>query len=182
MTADAITLSQVEDAGSAGTARELFREYAQAIATDLEYQGFSAELAALPAPYVPPKGALLIARVGPQVAGCVALRPLDDGAGEMKRLYVRPGYRSLGLGQRLVEAVIHAASEAGYGELRLDTLPSMAAAQALYRRLGFREIPPYNRTHLPGTRFYALELTTDAGQPGTQDSPGPIQAAKWTRP
>ena len=158
MTAEAVTLTAVVDAALAGTARELFREYARAIATDLEYQGFHAELAALPAPYVPPKGTLLIAQVGPRVAGCVALRPLDDSIGEMKRLYVRPGYRSLGLGQRLVEAVIRAARQAGDHELRLDTLPGMAAAQALYRRLGFREIPPYNRTHLPGTRFYALSL------------------------
>lgn len=76
----------------------------------------------------------------------------------MKRLYVRPAHRSLGLGKRLVEAVIHAAHEAGYKELRLDTLPNMASAQALYRQLGFVEIPPYNQTHLPGTRFYALGL------------------------
>jgi ribosomal protein S18 acetylase RimI-like enzyme len=76
----------------------------------------------------------------------------------MKRLYVRSAYRSLGLGKLLVEAVIHAAKRAEYNELRLDTLPSMAAAQALYHRLGFVEIPPYNNTHLPGTRFYALKL------------------------
>ncbi len=76
----------------------------------------------------------------------------------MKRLYVRPAYRSWGLGKRLVESVIHAARQAGYSELRLDTLPSMASAQALYHRLEFVEIPPYNNTHLPGTRFYALRL------------------------
>lgn len=158
MTAETITLIPVQDPAMADAARELFREYAQAIATDLEYQGFSAELAALPAPYVPPQGTLLIAQVGTHVAGCVALRPLDGSIGEMKRLYVRPGHRNLGLGQRLVEAVILAARQAGDRELRLDTLPSMGTAQALYRRLGFREVPPYNRTHLPGTRFYALSL------------------------
>jgi putative acetyltransferase len=76
----------------------------------------------------------------------------------MKRIYVRPAYRSGGLGKRLVESVIQAARQAGYSELRLDTLPSMASAQALYHRLGFIEIPPYNSTHLPGTRFYALKL------------------------
>lgn len=140
------------------TARELFREYAQAIGTDLEYQGFSAELAALPAPYVPPRGALLIARIECGVAGCVALRPLDDHQGEMKRLYVRPAYRKFGLGKRLVDAVVDAARGAGYRELRLDTLASMTSAQALYRRLGFVEIPPYNTAHLPGTRFYSLDL------------------------
>lgn len=153
-----IVLSQADSPGLVTTARSLFREYAEAIATDLEYQGFAAELAGLPAPYAPPNGALLIAHADANVAGCVALRPLDSRTGEMKRLYVRPAYRSLGVGRRLVEAVIQAARQAGYSELRLDTLPSMASAQALYHRLGFVEIPPYNNAHLPGTRFYALKL------------------------
>jgi len=160
MTTPEIVLCQAEGPELVATARNLFHEYAEAIATNLEYQGFAAELAALPAPYVPPQGALLIAHVGADVAGCVGLRPLDRLVGEMKRLYVRPAYRSLGLGKQLVDAVIHAAGQAGYHELRLDTLPSMASAQALYRRLGFVEIPPYNTTHLPGTRFYALRLAT----------------------
>jgi len=159
MTAPGIVLRQADSPELVQIVRGLFREYAEAIGTDLEYQGFAAELAALPAPYVPPNGALLIAHVGVDVAGCVGLRPLDALAGEMKRLYVRPSYRSLGLGKRLVEAVIHAARQAGYSELRLDTLPSMSSAQALYRRLGFNEIAPYNTTYLPGTRFYALELS-----------------------
>ena len=158
MTGPGIVLRQADSPGLVATARLLFREYADVIATDLEYQGFAAELAGLPAPYVPPRGALLLAHAGGEVAGCVALRPLDGRTGEMKRLYVRPDYRSWGLGKRLVEAVIHSARQAGYSELRLDTLPAMAAAQALYERLGFAEIPAYNDTHLPGTRFYALEL------------------------
>jgi len=153
-----IVLTRADTPELVATARSLFREYAEAIATDLEYQGFTEELAALPAPYVAPGGALLIAHAGADVAGCVGLRPLDGRTGEMKRLYVRPAYRSWGLGKRLVEAVIQVARQAGYGELRLDTLPSMASAQALYHRLGFVEIPPYSNTHLPGTRFYALKL------------------------
>ena len=158
MAAPEIVLSQADSPELVATVRSLFREYAEAIGTDLEYQGFAAELAALPAPYVPPNGALLVAHAGSEVAGCVGLRPLDGGTGEMKRLYVRPAYRSWGLGKRLVEAVVLAARQAGYSELRLDTLPSMASAQALYHRLGFVEIPPYNTTHLPGTRFYSLKL------------------------
>jgi len=158
MTTAAITFGQAGEPESVATARSLFREYAAAIGTDLEYQGFGAELDALPAPYTPPKGALLIARVGADVAGCVAMRPLGARVGEMKRLYVRPDYRSLGLGRRLVEAVIDAAREAEHRELRLDTLSHMASAQALYRRLGFVEIPPYNDAYLPGTRFYSLKL------------------------
>jgi len=155
---DEIVLSQVDGTALVAVVRELFLEYAAAIGVDLEYQGFATELAALPVPYVPPDGALLVARAGAVVAGCVALRRLDEHAGEMKRLYVRPAYRSSGLGRRFVEAVIAAANAAGYRALRLDTLPSMASAQALYRRLGFVEIAAYNTTHLPGTRFYSLDL------------------------
>jgi len=159
MTGSEFTFDQADSAELVATARELFREYAQAIDTDLEYQGFSAELAALPAPYVPPRGALLVARIESDAAGCVALRPLDAHRGEMKRLYVRPAYRKSGLGKALVKAVINAARRIGYRELRLDTLASMTSAQALYRRLGFAEIPPYNTAHLPGTRFYSLDLS-----------------------
>ena len=153
-----IKLRQVDSPHLVETARSLFREYAAAIGTDLEYQGFAAELAALPEPYVPPHGALAIAYAGSEVAGCVAFKRLDPDIGEMKRLYVRPAYRAWGLGTLLVETVIRVARQAGYRELRLDTLPSMVSAQALYRRLGFVEIPPYNITHLPGTLFYALTL------------------------
>lgn len=140
------------------TARELFREYEAAIGVNLEYQGFAAELANLPAPYIAPQGALLIAQVNGETAGCVALRRFSDSIGEMKRLYVRPAFRSYGLGRRLVDAVIEAARAAGYAALRLDTLASMEAAQRLYRELGFVEIPAYNDSHLPGTRFYELAL------------------------
>src|SRR5688572_2419213 len=103
MTATEIVLSQADSPELVATAHALFREYAGAIGTDLEYQGFAAELAALPAPYVPPEGALIVALAGTDVAGCVALRPLDNRTGEMKRLYVRSAYRSWGLGKRMVE-------------------------------------------------------------------------------
>ncbi len=158
MTRSDISLHPADTPEGVATVRALFREYAEAIGTDLEYQGFSAELAALPSPYVKPSGALLIAHVGDDVAGCVGLRPIDASVGEMKRLYVRHAFRGLGLGKRLVEAIVQSARQAGYLELRLDTLPAMASAQALYEQLGFVEIPPYNSKHLPGTRFYALKL------------------------
>lgn len=156
---DPITLVSVESQEQTAMARELFLEYATAIGVDLEYQGFTAELAALPSPYVPPQGALLIAKINDETAGCVALRRIDEHIGEMKRLYVRPAFRSWGLGKYLIGAAIQAARRAGYTALRLDTLPSMAAAQGLYRSLGFSEIPAYNSTHLPGTRFYELRLS-----------------------
>ncbi len=158
MTPPPVTIERAATAEHVATIRELFREYAEAIGTDLEYQGFAAELAALPAPYVPPGGELLIAHVDGEVAGCVAMRPYDHASGEMKRLYVRPAYRAFGLGRMLVEAIIEAARRAGYRELRLDTLPSMASAQALYHRLGFVEIAPYGKAYLPGTRFFSRAL------------------------
>ncbi|OOG51402.1 GNAT family N-acetyltransferase [Rhodanobacter sp. C01] len=155
---DPITLVSVESQEQAATARELFLEYATAIGVDLEYQGFAAELAALPSPYVPPHGTLLIARINDETAGCIALRRLDEQTGEMKRLYVRPAFRSWGLAKRLIGELAQTARRAGYTTLRLDTLPSMTAAQGLYRSLGFSEIPAYNSAHLPGTRFYELRL------------------------
>lgn len=153
-----IEVIPAQDREQVALARELFREYADAIGVDLEYQGFSAELAALPSPYEPSSGALLIARIGSDIAGCVALRRLDDRTGEMKRLYVRTSFRGLGVAECLIAAVIDAARRAGYAELRLDTLPSMTSAQALYRKLGFVTIPAYGDRHLPGTSFYSLAL------------------------
>lgn len=147
-----------EDPDRVDTARSLFVEYAEAIGVDLCFQGFDAELAGLPGAYAPPAGRLLLGLVGDDVAGCVALRDLGGGVCEMKRLYVRLAFRSSGLGRRLAEAVIEEARAAGYERMRLDTLPSMAAAQRLYESLGFREIPPYYPNPVPGARFLELGL------------------------
>jgi ribosomal protein S18 acetylase RimI-like enzyme len=137
--------------------RTLMREYAASLSFDLDFQGFEAELAALPGPYAPP-GGVLVARVDSELAGCVAVRPLETGLGELKRLFVRPAYRGLGLGRRLTEAAIELAREAGMQRLRLDTTPEMATAQGLYESLGFREIEPYAYNPVPGTRYLELEL------------------------
>jgi putative acetyltransferase len=155
----AITISQVRTESDVARVRELFTEYAASIGIDLEYQGFSVELATLPGKYAPPSGELLMARVNGKAAGCVALRALDRETLELKRLYVRPATRGTGLGRRLVEAAIDCARQHGYAELRLDTLATMAAAQALYRSLGFVEISPYGTAHVPGTVFYGLPLS-----------------------
>jgi len=135
----------------------LFLEYADALGVDLCFQGFDTELAELPGDYARPAGRLLAARLGDQLAGCVALRPLGDGACEMKRLFVRPAARGSGTGRALAEAVIAAARAEGYERMRLDTLPQMVEAQPLYASLGFREIEPYYDNPVPGARF--LELT-----------------------
>ncbi|HEX7878952.1 MAG TPA: GNAT family N-acetyltransferase [Candidatus Eisenbacteria bacterium] len=140
------------------TVRTLFREYADAIGTDLEYQGFSAELATLPGAYAAPDGALLLVSVEGEPAGCVAFKRLDEHGAELKRLFVRPAYRALGLGRWLVGNVIDLACVAKYRTLRLDTLAHMTGAQNLYRRIGFREIAPYGDGHMPGTRFFELKL------------------------
>jgi putative acetyltransferase len=154
-----VSITQAKADSDIAVVKELFVEYAASIGIDLEYQGFSAELAGLPGKYAPPSGDLLIARVDGEPRGCVALRTLDRNTLEMKRLYVRPATRGMGVGKRLVEAAISFARHHGYTELRLDTLATMASAQALYRSLGFVEIPPYGDVHLPDTRFYALSLS-----------------------
>jgi putative acetyltransferase len=131
--------------------RALFREYAASLSVDLCFQNFSRELAELPGTYDP----ILVADA---FAGCIALRPLSDTVGEMKRLFVRPQHRGKGLGRQLTEAIIQAARERNYQLLRLDTLPEMQDAIALYRRLGFREIGPYCANPVPGALFLELDL------------------------
>jgi ribosomal protein S18 acetylase RimI-like enzyme len=158
----AIRLRRVGSSGDLARVRALFAEYARSIGVDLEFQGFAAELRALPGTYAPPRGTLLLATAGGRYAGCVGVRPFSRGAAEMKRLFVRPRFRGLGLGRSLALGAVRAARALGYRSLRLDTLPSMTAAVELYRSLGFVEIPPYRFNPVPGTRYFELDLAPAA--------------------
>lgn len=153
------TIAPATTADDIAAMRTLFQAYADGLAVDLAYQDFTAELAGLPGKYAAPHGALLLARdPAGQVLGCVALRPLGDGLCEMKRLYVAPPARGTGLGAALMKAITAAARRLGYRAMRLDTLPDMTAAQAMYAAAGFRPILPYYDGAAAGTIFLELAL------------------------
>jgi len=143
--------------------RQLFVEYAQSLGFSLCFQDFDQELNELPGRYAPPQGQLLLASVGVAAAGCVALRPLEEGVCEMKRLFVRRDFRGTGLGRLLATSIIEAAKEAGYSKMRLDTLASMKEATRLYQSLGFHPIAPYRDNPLDGALFLELDLIRGNG-------------------
>ena len=140
--------------------RRLFRAYAVWLNVDLCFQGFEEELAGLPGAYAPPRGRILLARSKDDIAGCVALRPLEDNVCEMKRLWVEPGFGGGGIGRRLATAIVDAGRDLGYRAMRLDTLPKrLKAAGHLYQELGFRPIPDYYPNPLDGVLMYELLYT-----------------------
>ena len=145
-----------------GAARELFAEYSAQLDVDLTFQGFEDELSQLPGEYGEPRGALLLALVDGEAAGCCALRPLDDvdysNAAEMKRLFVRKAFRGFGLGRQLAEAILEAAKRLDYACVLLDTLNDMEAARALYEELGFEEIPPYYHNPIAGAHYLKVDV------------------------
>jgi putative acetyltransferase len=156
------TIRQASSATDIAAARELFLEYAQSLGFSLCFQSFDQELASLPGKYGPPGGRLLLAYSGDQLAGCGALRPLDreNGICEMKRLYVRPEFRGLGLGRKLAVELIAAARQTGYRRMRLDTVADrMREAVVMYRALGFYEIAPYTTNPQPSTLYMELDLS-----------------------
>ena len=153
-----VSISQAKTEKQIRQIRELLQEYADSLDVDLEFQNFHQELANLPGDYTPPKGRLLLALDDNYPAGCVALREIGESICEIKRLYVKPQYRGIKLGRRLVEKIIEEAVEIGYERMRLDTLPTMTRAQQMYKELGFEEREPYRYSPVEGTTFMELEL------------------------
>jgi putative acetyltransferase len=153
-----VSIRTADDRAAQETVVRLFREYASSLGFALDFQDFERELEQFPGLYAPPRGTLLLAELDGEAAGCVGLRPLDPSTCEMKRLYVRPSCRGRGVGRRLAERVIDEGRSRGYRRMRLDTVPSMAAAIALYRGLGFSEIPAYRFNPVPGALFFELPL------------------------
>jgi putative acetyltransferase len=157
-----LVLAQAESPAQIAQARELFLEYAQSLGFSLCFQNFDQELAALPGDYAPPEGRLLLAMYEGQVAGCVAIHKLESGICEMKRLYLRPQFRGMKLGRVLVDAVMAEARQIGYQRMRLDTVePVMKDAVAMYRKIGFREIPAYCANPMAGALYMELDLRHD---------------------
>jgi putative acetyltransferase len=154
-----VRLLQAQSTHDICLARELFEEYAAGLGINLCFQNFDKELAQLPGEYAPPNGRLLLAFEEKQLAGCVALRTIGEGACEMKRLFVRMEFRGKGLGRMLTESIIGEARLIGYERVRLDTFPDkMDRAVAMYRSLGFREIEPYYHNPVAGATFMELSL------------------------
>lgn len=150
------------DAPLMDATRVLFQEYAKTLGVDLCFQDFDSELARLPGDYAAPRGALVLAVMGAELAGCCALRPIDStdyaNACEMKRLYVRPAFRGTGVGRLLAEAIVDKGRLLGYDSILLDTLSDMEAARALYEDLGFEEIPPYYYNPIAGAHYLKADL------------------------
>jgi ribosomal protein S18 acetylase RimI-like enzyme len=162
MSSPLVTLRVPDTPALLDAAREIFREYADGLGIDLCFQNFDAELAGLPGEYAAPMGALMLAYVDGQLAGCGAMRALADvdypNACEMKRLFVRPAFRRFGLGRVLVQALMDRATESGHSVLLLDTLDDMEAARGLYASLGFEEIPPYYFNPIAGAHYLKVDL------------------------
>jgi GNAT superfamily N-acetyltransferase len=164
---DTVELIQVEYGPRLDDIRELFLEYARSLDFDLCFQNFDEELRELPGEYAPPEGRLILCRVQEAAAGCIALKSLGDGICEMKRLFVRPQFRGKGLAITLGRRIVEEARQFGYKAMRLDTIAGkMEPAIALYRSLGFQEIPPYYDNPIPNAVYFELDLRRGQALPG----------------
>jgi ribosomal protein S18 acetylase RimI-like enzyme len=149
---------QAETKNHMDIAKELFIEYAKSLNFELCFLDFDKEVTELPGAYSPPEGRLLLAKIEGEIAGCIALRKLEEGICEMKRLYVKPGFRGHNIGNKLVLKLIDEAKSIGYKKMRLDTVPAMQTAQKLYKSIGFKEIEPYRLNLVPCAVYMELEL------------------------
>jgi putative acetyltransferase len=158
-TVGTVEIVQAASPADIAAVRELFLAYAGWLGFSVAYQKFDEELSALPGSYAGPRGRLLLARVNGAAAGCGAIRKLEPGVCEMKRLYVRDAFRGFGLGRGLAERLIAEARGIGYWAMRLDTVPEkMGEAARLYGALGFQEIPAYYAGARRGTLYFELPL------------------------
>jgi GNAT superfamily N-acetyltransferase len=146
------TTAQVEQV------RALFEEYWSSFGFTPCFQNFGDELARLPGDYVPPDGRLALALVEEEAAGCIALRRFDATRCEVKRLYVRPQFRGLGIGRDLLAWVTAEARAAGYTEMVGDTMPVMEQALAMYERAGFERTGAYAEKPTPGAIYIRRRL------------------------
>jgi ribosomal protein S18 acetylase RimI-like enzyme len=155
---DVLNITRVEQGLHLDDIRDLFLEYARSLDFDLDFQNFKEEVFQLPGEYAPPSGCLFIAFYGNAPIGCVGLRKLEKNICEMKRLYVRPSYRAMGVGKGLADSIIQEARNMGYEHMRLDTVPSMKRARALYYALGFKKIQPYCYNPIEGAVFMEKKI------------------------
>ena len=154
-----LNIRQAEKNEDIAIVQVLFREYETWLGMDLCFQGFEGELHTLPGRYASPDGRLYLATVDDAPAGCIAMRKLEDGICEMKRLFLKAEARGLGLGKMLVKKLIGDAREIGYSKMRLDTHPpKMGKAVSIYESLGFRPIPAYYNNPHEGVLFMELDL------------------------
>jgi len=169
-----VTIVPATDPGQIRQVRTLFEEYAASLSFELCFQNFAEELDGLPGEYAPPGGGLWLAVAdGGEAAGCVALRRLEPGVGELKRLYVRPAHRGAGLGKRLVRTVLEEARGIGYRCVRLDTTPEMTGAIRLYESLGFTPIAPYRPNPVAGALYMEIGVATEAQSQPVRPGGGP---------
>ena len=154
MTEAGFEIREAESEADIAIAADLFREYQLWLDVDLCFQDFESELADVAGMYAQPRGIIYIASVGDKDVGVGALRPISETRSEMKRVYVRGSARGLGIGKRIIDLLIARASEVGYTSMVLDTLPKLETAKAIYKSLGFREIPPYYNNPLPGVVYF----------------------------
>ena len=144
--------------GNLAAVKALFQEYWDSFGFTPCFQNFDSEMAALPGKYEPPQGRLALALVGGEPAGCIALRPIDAMRCEAKRLYVKPRFRSQGIGKALLDWVIAEARSAGYTEMVGDTMPVMERAISMYERIGFERTEPYANDATAGAIYIRLRL------------------------